>query len=226
MQGVIGLRSNCFGWGRSSGKASLHLEFYHLIEKSWRNLLNLSQTVFQPTVIILHQLCKAQFKPDPSQNHLRHPVALRIKLLTLLVLTTPTPLSCASQTLPFSTLLLRYPMLPCTFTALHILIPLATKFYIPSISHPFPTWCYSTYSLKCSSNISSSVNPPRHPTTTHILHHPGNECLWQTMLGGSKNTNSQPYYYISQGAHRRQRGVFWEELHQGPIYKELEREKV
>lgn len=225
MQGVIGLCSNCFGWGRSSGKASLHLEFYHLIEKSWRNFLNLSQTVFQPTVIILHQLFKAQFKPDPSQNHLRHPVVLRIKLLTLLVFTTPTPLSCTSQTLPF-TLLLGYPMLPCTFTCLHILIPLATKFYIPSISHPFPTWCYSTYSLKFSSNISSSVNPPRHPTTTHILPHPGNGCLWQTMLGGSKNTNSQPYYYISQGAHRKQCGVFREELHQGPIYKELEREKV
>ena len=204
IQGVIGLRSNCFGWGRSSGKASLHLEFYHFIEKSWRNFLNLSQTVFQPTVIILHQLCKAQFKPDPSQNHLRHPVALRIKLQTLLVFMTPTLLSCASQSLPFSTPLLSYPMLPCTFTGLHILTPLATKFYIPSISHPFPTWCYSTYSLKFPSDISSSVNPPRHPTTTHILPHPGNECLWQTMLSGSKNTNFQPPYYISQGAHRKQ----------------------
>ena len=159
IQGVIGLRSNCFGWGRSSGTASLHLEFYHFIEKSWRNFLNLSQTVFQPTVIILHQLCKAQFKPDPSQNHLRHPVALRIKLQTLLVFMTPTLLSCASQSLPFSTPLLSYPMLPCTFTGLHILTPLATKFYIPSISHPFPTWCYSTYSLKFPSDISSSVRP-------------------------------------------------------------------
>lgn len=112
------------------------------MEKICRNFVKPLPDIFSPhsnNSPWCHQnhLCKPQFEPchvrapHLSQDKTPDTLASELSLYMLLHPTLHRPLSA-----------------PCISIVLHTLIPLARKFHILSISHPFSTWRNPTYSWR------------------------------------------------------------------------------
>lgn len=114
-------------------------------------------------------------------------------------------------------------MLPCTFTCLHILIPLATKFYILHLpSLPYLVLFYILWNFPQTSAPLWTLldTPPHHPHTP-----PPREWVPLTDNAGWLQEHQFPTLLLHQSGCTRNNVGYLEELHQGPIYKNWKERK-